>query len=77
MAEFQNQHIRDKSLEELIDGLGRLEFGEVDSPVFEMTKAAIQVRLAERLAAPRRWAMFAAIAAVVSAAAVASAIAAF
>ena len=42
----------------------------VGSPVFEMYRAAIQADLAEQLAAPRRWAMIAAIAAAISAAAV-------
>lgn len=73
-----SEHLAGQVAEEMIDALGTLQAGEVGSPVFEMYRAAIQAELAERLAAPRRMATIAVIAAVVSAlAAVASAIAAF
>ena len=78
MVEFENQYLKDKSLEEKIEALGSMDAGEPNSPVFEMFRTAIQAELAERLAAPRTWAMVAAIAAAISAtAAVVSAIAAF
>jgi hypothetical protein len=78
MVEFENPHLKDKSLEEKIEALGTMGAGEPNSPVFEMFRTAIQADLAERLAAPRLWAMVAAIAAAISAAAaVVSAIAAF
>ena len=78
MADFRDQRIAKKSLEELIESLGNLEAGEPGSPAFEMTKVAIQTRLAERLAQPRRFAAVATVAAVISAgAAVAATIAAF
>ena len=67
---------RGKSLEQLIDDLQGTALP--GSQVHEVMKAAIQVRIAERLAAPQRWAIIAAGAAMISAlAAVASAIAAF
>jgi hypothetical protein len=76
VPDFENPYIKDKSLEELIDALPKT--AEPGSAVHELMKAAIQVRLAERLATPRRWALVALVAAVLSAAgAVASAIAAF
>ena len=68
--------MKGKSLEQLVDELAGTAIP--GSPIHEVQKAAIQVRIAERLAAPRRWAMIAALAAGVSAlAAVAAAIAAF
>lgn len=69
MVDFDNPRLKDKTLEEKIEALGTLEAGEVGSPVFEMYRAAVQAELAERIAAPRQWAMVAAIAAAISAAA--------
>lgn len=69
MVEWENEHLKGKSLEEMIEALGTFQAGEPNSPVFEMHRAAIQAELAERLAAPRRWAAAAAVAAIVSAAA--------
>jgi hypothetical protein len=81
MTDFENQYIKGKSLEELIDGLtdpnSGLATSYPGSPVHEITKLAIQAKL-ERLAAPKRWAAASFGAAVVSdLAAVASAVAAF
>lgn len=77
MADFENPHLKGKTLEELIDDLGK-PVAEPGSIVHEMLKAAITARMAERLATPRRWAIVALIAAMVSAgAAAASAIVAF
>ena len=74
--DFENPYIKGKSLEELVDALSGT--AEPGSATHEVIKAAIQVRMAERLATPRRWAIVALIAAVLSAAAaIASAIAAF
>jgi hypothetical protein len=47
VAEFQNPHLRGKTLEELIEAMGTLKAGEVGSPVFEMYRAAVDLRVAE------------------------------
>lgn len=74
--DFENKYLKDRSLEDLIDALGGT--AEPGSRTHEMMKAAIQAKMVERLAAPKRWATVAAIAAVTSAGgAVASAVAAF
>lgn len=80
MVDFQNEYIRGKSLEELIDGLIDKDTGLATafpgSVVHEVMKVAIQAKMVERLAAPKRWAAMSGAAAVVSAiAAVASVIA--
>jgi hypothetical protein len=69
MVTWKHERLRGKSLEEMVEALGTLEAGEVGSPAFEMYRAAIQAELAEQIAAPRRWAAVAAIAAAISAAA--------
>jgi hypothetical protein len=79
MSEFENPHIKGKTLEELIDGLCQPSgFPEPGSPIHEVMKAAAQAKMVERLAAPRRWAGVSLAAAVVSAVAAAvSAVVAF
>jgi hypothetical protein len=82
MTDFEHPLIKGKNLEELINGLVDKESGMPTavpgSVMHELTKAAIQAKMVERLAAPKRWAAAAAVAAIVSAlAAVVSAIAAF
>jgi hypothetical protein len=77
VVEFENPHLQGKSLEQLIDELGD-GTAQPASAVAEMYRAAIQAKLAERLAAFRRLATIAVIAATVSVlAAAASAVAAF
>lgn len=70
-ADFDSDRIKGKTLEEMIDALGTLEAGEPGSPSFEMFKAAIQFRLAERMT---RLATIACAAAVVSALAAVAAV---
>jgi hypothetical protein len=65
MSDFQNAYVKGKTLEELVDAL--YTTAQPGSVTHEVIKAALYVRLAERLATPRRWAMIAIIAAVVSA----------
>jgi hypothetical protein len=79
MSEFENPYIKDKTLEELIDGLCPPSgYPAPGSPIHEVMKAAAQAKMVERLAAPRRWAGVSLASAVVSAAAaVVSAVAAF
>jgi hypothetical protein len=70
VKDFENPAIKGKSLEELIDGLIDKEFGVGPQPgsvVHEQMKLAIQAKMIEQLAAPRKWAGVAAGAAVVSA----------
>ncbi|HLM10071.1 MAG TPA: hypothetical protein VK307_10190 [Thermoleophilaceae bacterium] len=77
MADFESPYLKGKTLEELIEDLGR-PIGSPGSVTHEMMKAAISAKMNERLATPRKWAMVALGAAVISAgAAVASAVAAF
>jgi hypothetical protein len=59
--------VKGKTLEELVDDLGSV--AQPGSPTWEVIGAAIEVRMAERLATPRKWAMVSLAAAVVSAAA--------
>jgi hypothetical protein len=76
MTDFENAYIKGKSLEELIDDLGR-PVAEPGSVVHELYKQAIYVRMAERIATPRRWAAVSVAAAAISAlAATVSAVAA-
>jgi hypothetical protein len=82
MVDFQNEYIRGKSLEELIDGLIDRDTGMATalpgSVVHEVMKIAIQAKMVEQIAKPQKWAGVAIGAAVVSAlAAVASSVAAF
>lgn len=65
MTDFENVYIKGKSLEELIDAL--MPTALPGSAVHETMKAAIQVKMIERLAAPQRWASVSMVAAVVSA----------
>ena len=51
MGEFENPYVKGKSLEQLIDDLQGTALP--GSQVHEVMKAAIQVRIAERLAAPQ------------------------
>jgi len=75
MPDFENEYIKGKSLEQLIDALPGTALP--GSQIHEMMIAAIHVKIAERIAAPQKWAIIATIAAVVSAlAAVASVVAA-
>ena len=74
MTDFENEYIKGKSLEQLIDALG-LPTAMPGSVVHETMKVAIQAKMVERLAAPKRWAAVSLVAAVVSAcAAVVSAV---
>jgi hypothetical protein len=59
VAEFDNERLRGKSLEQLVEELGSLEAGEPHSVTWEMYRAAIDLKIAERVAAPRKWAMIA------------------
>lgn len=82
MTDFQNEYIKGKSLEELIDGLFDKESGMATafpgSPVHEIMKAAIQAKMVEQIAKPQKWAAVSIAAAVVSSlTAVASTVAAF
>jgi hypothetical protein len=77
MADFENEYIKGKSLEELIDSLAGGVI-EPRSPAAEATRAAIQAKLVQQLAKPQKWASVSLVAATVSAlAAVGSMIAAF
>ena len=77
MADFENEHLKGKSLEQLVDELGG-GFVNPQSVVGEAMKAAIQARMVERLAKPQKWANVSIAMAVLSAlAAVGSTIAAF
>ena len=72
----ESPYLKGKTLEELIDDLGK-PVGQPRSETHEMMKAAISAKMNERLATPRKWALVALGAVVVSAcAAVASAVAA-
>lgn len=76
MTDFENQYIKGKTLEQLIDGLMDPDLGVgtamPGSVVHEMMKLAIQAKIAERLVQPRRWAAVSLGAAVVSALAAAT-----
>jgi hypothetical protein len=77
MTDFENEYIKGKSLEKLIDSLGQA-YPEPRSVVHEMVKAAIQAKLVEEIAKPQKWAAVAGAAALVSAlTAVVSTVAAF
>jgi nitrogen regulatory protein PII-like uncharacterized protein len=77
VTDFETAYLKGKTVEQLIDDMAE-PAAMPGSVVHEAMRAAIATKLAERVAAPRRWAMVASLAAVVSAAAaVVSAIAAF
>lgn len=65
MTNYQSEYLRGKTLEQLIEDLGTV--AQPGSVVHEMVMSAIQAKMVERLATPRRWAWVASIAAVVSA----------
>ena len=78
MGEFEADYLRGRTVEQLVDQLTDPTGAPVGSHAYEATRLAIAAKLSDRLAAPRRWAVAAAIFAGISAgAAVASAIAAF
>ena len=57
MADFKNEYIKGKSLEELIDDLGK-PVATPSSVLWETIRAAIEVRIAERLIKPRFWGFY-------------------
>ena len=76
MNEPEDPYIAGKSVGELLDDLGKV--AEPGSLRHEQLRAALQVRMVEQLATPRRWAHVAIAAAVLSSlAAVAPTVAAF
>ena len=73
MAEYKSAYLKDKSLEELIEDLGKV--AQPGSSTHEMIRAAVQAEMMKRLAAPRKWTWVTAAAVVSALAAVASVIA--
>jgi hypothetical protein len=67
MSDIEHGLIKDRTLEELIDALARVEAEPFSGPGVAI-QAAIQARLAERLATPRKWAAISMAAAALSAA---------
>jgi len=47
MVEFENEHLKGKSLEQLVDDLGK-PVAEPRSTIWEMYRAAIDAKIAER-----------------------------